>query len=81
MFASFVENAARTHKKTVLGYLQTKAEKEEGYRRLEFKFKHEQLALEKEKFELETQERKARLEAEKNEKLMFMQLLQKLVEK
>ena len=31
MFASFVENAARTHKKTVLGYLQTKAEKEEGY--------------------------------------------------
>ena len=35
MFASFVENATRTPKKTVLGYLQTKAEKEEDYRRLE----------------------------------------------
>ena len=68
MLASFVENAARPPKKTVLGYLQTRAEKDEDYRRIEFKFKHEQLALEKEEFELEREERKVRLEAEKNKK-------------
>ena len=65
MLASFVENATRPPKKTLTGYLQTKAEKEEDYKKLELKFKHVQLALKNEKFELEREERKGRLEARK----------------
>ena len=66
---------------TVLSYLQEKARGEERQKQAEMELKREELALRREQFDLEKEERKQRLEEERQQRAMFMELMNKCLNK